>query len=152
MKKLFIIFTCAVLSGNAATAQSDKPTPYGKEFKAEKTMDMAAFNNAIDKTDKIANVTVSGTISEVCQAAGCWVKLKNPNGEDVFVKFKDHFTIPLDMAGKNAIVHGTASRKTISVEERKHLAEDAGKTADEIAKITSPKKEVRIDATGIIIN
>jgi hypothetical protein len=32
-----------------------------------------------------------------------------------------------------------------------HFAEDAGKSQEEITKITEPKVEMRLDATGVII-
>ena len=80
------------------------------------------------------------------------MKLKNENGADVFVKFKDHeFVIPKDRAGRAAIVSGIAKKKTISVDDQKHYAEDAGASEAEIAKITQPKEELRIEATGVMI-
>jgi len=150
MKKLLTILAIA-FAANTAQAQEGKETYYGKKFETGRTMDVAQFSDAIKNTDKLANIRVKGSISQVCQSAGCWVRLQNPNGGDVFVKFKDHFTIPMDLAGATATVYGTASKKTVSVADQRHFAEDAGKSAEEIAKITQPKDEIRIDATGILI-
>jgi Domain of unknown function (DUF4920) len=44
---------------------------------------------------------------------------------------------------------GKATKKTTSVEELKHYAEDAGKTKAEIDAITAPKTELSVDATGV---
>lgn len=150
MKKLLSILAIALVA-TTAQAQEGKQTYYGKKFENGRTMDVAQFSDAMKSTDKLANIRVMGTLSQVCQSAGCWVRLQNPNGEDVFVKFKDHFTIPMDLAGASAVVCGTASKKSVSVADQRHFAEDAGKSAEEIAKITEPKDEIRIDATGILI-
>jgi len=125
---------------------------YGKKFKAQQPIAAAELGDRMGKKDKIENVVVSGEISQVCQAEGCWMKMKTAAGDDIFVKFKDHaFVIPKDLAGHQALVNGTAVRKTVSVADQKHFAEDAGKSADEIAAITTPKTELRIDATGVVI-
>ncbi len=150
MKRLFSILAIALIA-TTAQAQEGKETYYGKKFETGRTMDVAQFTDAIKNTDKLANIRVKGAISQVCQSAGCWIRLQNPTGVDVFVKFKDHFTIPMDLAGATATVYGTASKKTVSVADQRHFAEDAGKSAEEIVKITEPKDEVRIDATGILI-
>lgn len=150
MKKLITI-AAALLVTNIAIAQEAQGTFYGQKFEQGRSMDVAQFSQAIKATEKLKDIRVAGTIEQVCQSAGCWVRLKNPNGESIFVKFKDHFTIPKDLAGANVVVYGNASKKTVSVADQKHFAEDAGKSADEIAKITKPKDEVRIDASGILI-
>jgi hypothetical protein len=95
---------------------------------------------------------VKGEIKEVCQAKGCWMTLDMGDGELLRVKFKDYaFFVPKDAAGKTAIVQGTAQKETISVDELRHLAEDAGKTENEINSITNPKEELTFVAEGVII-
>ncbi len=150
MKKIFVAAMLFTLSLTVANAQNGKN--YGKEFSKEKVMKTPDLIRAMTAAEEIKNVVVFGNISQVCQAEGCWMKLKNPGGEDVFVKFKDHaFLIPKDLAGHTAYVSGTAIRKTISVKEQRHMAEDAGLSEEEINKITEPKSELRIDATGVEI-
>lgn len=142
------IFTLAI--SNVAFAQNGKA--YGKKFKADNAFNAAELNDKMGDQSKLANLVMVGEISQVCQAEGCWMKLKNENGEDIFVKFKDHsFVIPKDLAGHKAFVNGTAVKKSVSVEEQKHLAEDAGKSNDEISAINAPKEELRVEATGVII-
>lgn len=149
MKKiLFAAFAaCCMLTAVNADAQKS----YGKSFKAKNAQTAEALSKSLEAKANIPNVVVKGEIAQVCQAEGCWLKLKNTGGEDMLVKFKDHaFLIPKDTKG-NAVVFGTAVRKTISVEERRHMAEDAGKTQEEIAAITAPRTEVRIEAEGLVI-
>lgn len=151
MKKVFTLAIAGLLMCGSlpAIAKDKKAKSYGVEFKTKNVMTVEEFNELMYSKDA-AEVTVAGEIAQVCQAEGCWLKLKNTAGEDILVKFKDHsFLVPKDMTGK-VVVNGTAVRKEISVEERRHMAEDAGASDDEIAKITEPKQELRIDATGLI--
>lgn len=154
MKKLLTVIATACIS--FASYAQDNGTYYGKEFKQKNPVEVNELlkimkgSNGLSVTE-INDIQVKGTIEEVCQSAGCWVRLKNQEGGNLFVKFKNHFTIPMDLAGSEAIVHGIASKKTVSVKDQKHFAEDAGKSKEEIAKITIPKEEYRIDASGIWI-
>lgn len=152
MKKALRAFAAAalLLAGAATQSNAQKVDSYGKDFDVQKAMTTQQAVAAVQEKGKMENVAVRGTITQVCQAEGCWMKIKNESGEDIFVKFVNHsFLVPKDIAGKNTVVFGTLSRKTVSVEERRHLAEDAGATPEQIKAITTPKEELRIDATGI---
>jgi len=147
-----MLFACVLAIGFSLSAEAQSPHQYGKKFKTKKALQVSELVERLNEKNKLENVVVAGEISQVCQAEGCWMKLKNPDGGDIFVKFGNHdFTIPKDLAGRKAVVNGTATRKTISVEEQKHYAEDAGKSEAEIAAITEPKTELRINATGVSI-
>ena len=151
MKKLLFIAGVSLFAGIFESNAQSGWSKYGKEFKIENVETMQSLARVMSDK-KEAEVKLEGRISQVCQAEGCWMKLKNNNGDDVFVKFKDHeFVIPKDMAGRAAIVSGIAKKKVISVEDQKHYAEDAGASEAEIAKITQPKEELRIEATGVMI-
>ncbi|MDT8415982.1 MAG: DUF4920 domain-containing protein [Flavobacteriaceae bacterium] len=94
-------------------------------------------------------------ISEVCQNMGCWVTFPM-NGEMVRVQFRNHFSIPKNSAGREAIIYGLAKVDTISVADQKHYLEDqknAGKQADAqaYATITASKVAWTFDAEGILI-
>jgi len=96
------------------------------------------------------NGKVTGKVVEVCQAMGCWVKLQKADGSTILVKAKDHgFTMPKDIVGKNVIVDGEANATEISEKMRKHYAQDAGKSKDEIEKIKGSSKELTISANGV---
>ncbi len=95
---------------------------------------------------------VMGEVLEVCQAKGCWMTMDIGNGQTMRVKFKDYgFFVPKDASGKTAIIHGVAMQEVVGVDELKHLAEDAGKTQEEIEAITAPKEELTFIADGVII-
>ncbi len=150
MKK-YILLLLAAFCLHASEADAKKA--YGKSFKVQSVQTPEQLVARLESQPTIPKVVVKGKISQVCQAEGCWMKLKNTAGEDMLVKFKDHsFLVPKDIAGKNAVVYGTAMRKTVSVDEQRHMAEDAGKSASEIEAIKEPKNEVRIEATGIVVD
>jgi hypothetical protein len=100
-----------------------------------------------------APVRVAGTISEVCQQAGCWFTFQNdagtpfrvtvPRGEDGYV-----FTFPKDVAGRQAVVAGTLTVEETDVETLRHLAQDKGASAEEVAAITEPERTLVLSATG----
>lgn len=96
--------------------------------------------------------TFEGKISEVCSKAGCWINIDNGDGETFMVRFKDHFTIPIDTKlNSEAYLHGIAYWDTVSVEMLQHFAEDAGKSKEEISKITKAKYELGFEADGITL-
>ena len=153
MYKLIKIFAAGVLAlaiTIPAIAQNGKS--YGKKFKTREAFAATELSRRMGDKPNMDDVVISGEITEVCQAMGCWLKLKNEAGEDVFVKIKDHaFLMPKDIAGRKAYVYGNVVKKTVSVDELRHYAEDAGKSTDEIAKITEGKTELRVVAKGIAI-
>jgi hypothetical protein len=148
--RIFLGTAVAVMATTGAMAQ--KATAYGKKFSAKNAKTPKELVGDLAEKPQVENVVLTGKISQVCQAEGCWMKVENPGGEDIFVKFKDHsFLIPKDLAGHKTIVYGTAMKKVVSVEERRHMAEDAGASAETIAAINEPKSEYRIEATGITV-
>jgi hypothetical protein len=151
MKKYIFLFAAAACMAAASPAEAKKS--YGKAFKVQAVQTPEQLTTKLQKQSTIQGVVVKGEIAQVCQAEGCWMKLKNTAGEDMMVQFKNHsFLVPKDIAGKHAVVCGTAMKKTISVEEQRHMAEDAGMNTSRIEAITTPKSEVRIEATGIVVD
>lgn len=94
----------------------------------------------------------SASVIEVCQAKGCWMKLKLEDGQEAMVRFKDYgFFMPKDIVGKEVVVNGSAFVEQQSVEDQKHFAKDAGKSEAELALITEPKKTFGFQADGVLI-
>lgn len=127
---------------------------FGEAFdisNAVKAMDVEAEMKSGNITQK-ENVTIKGKVSEVCQNRGCWMTVDKGNGEVVRIKFKDYaFFMPKDISGKTVYVKGTASFQTISVAQQQHYMEDAGKSKEEIEKITEPKINFSFLASGVVI-
>jgi hypothetical protein len=104
------------------------------------------------KVGDTLNTKMVAKVDAVCQAKGCWMTLNLENGNQVMVKFKDYgLFVPKDIAGKEVIVNGLAFVEEVSVDEQRHYAEDAGKSAEEIAAITTPKKTFSFEADGVLI-
>jgi len=155
MKKIVLVLA-TVCIGFAVNAQPPKvPADAGATFGAKTTADNAITveqltANMKGKTGAV-NVKLKGKVTEVCQEMGCWIKVQSTNG-DMTVKMKDHkFFVPVILNGKSIVIDGIAEEKISTVEDQRHLAEDAGKSKEEIAKIKEPKKEIVIQAKGILV-
>jgi hypothetical protein len=154
MKKILFLIT-GLIMGVAVMAQPPKgPAKKGMNFGAKTTITGAIAANELpnmlaDKTT--ADVKVKGKVTEVCKAEGCWIRMETASGP-MLIKMKDHsFTVPLALNGKTIVADGTAELKETSVEMLKHYAEDAGKSKAEIEAITEPKKEIILQAKGILV-
>src|SRR6187402_3067578 len=152
MKQLFsLLIALFVLAGvKAQDAESAKPgVVYGKYSEAGVTP--ISVNDLEKKmTDNKYDGKIQGKVVEVCQAMGCWAKLKKEDGSTVMIKVKDHeFAMPMDMIGRTVVVEGKAELKETSVAMLKHYAEDGGKSKEEIEKIKEPKKEMIMTIKGV---
>jgi len=102
-------------------------------------------------------LTVSGECVEICQKAGCWIEVAKSNGEIVFVKFKDHFTLPIETTtGRKVLFHGIGKLDTTSVEMQRHYLDDRAESGESVAQeeydaITEPKIGVSFLADGILV-
>ncbi|MDQ3016502.1 MAG: DUF4920 domain-containing protein [Bacteroidota bacterium] len=158
MKKIQILFFLVAIFGlliackTATTADSNS---FGAGVtNQDNPIAFADMVNQLNTQDSV-NVVVKAKVSEVCQAKGCWMNLVDNQGltnEELFVKFKDYaFFVPKDIAGQEVLIEGVAFKEETSVEELKHYAEDAGKSAEEIAAITEPITEKKFMATGVVL-
>ena len=124
---------------------------YGDSVQNDNVIDVAAMSTAMTDKSKM-DMKVRGKITEVCEKKGCWMIMKLSNGDDMRVTFKNYkIFVPKDLTGKDVVLDGFAFTDTTSIEDQKHYAEDAGKSAKEIAKITTPKKELSFEAKGVVV-
>ncbi len=124
---------------------------FGKNFDEKGAISIKELSEEISESESLT-IKVKGTITEVCQVKGCWMTMDLGNGEMMRIKFKDYgFFVPKDAAGKTAIIEGVAQKETIDIDELKHLAEDAGKSEEEINAIQQAKVELTFLADGVII-
>ena len=126
---------------------------FGEKVTAKDAVTYDAMLEKMSKAGKIDNVKVTGTVEAVCKAKGCWMNISSDKGApSMFVKFKDYgFFMPKDLAGKKVVMVGNAFKETTTVDELRHFAEDAGKSKEDIAKITQPKEDIKFMATGVLI-
>ena len=146
---LFTAFTAnAQDSHDKEKVQAAKGVVYGK-VSDEKTV--VSVDELKDKlVDEKFEGQVKGKVVEVCQAEGCWIKVQRADGSSMMVRAKDHaFLMPANIVGKTVIIEGAAAVKEVTEAQRKHYAEDAGKSKEEIAKIKGAEKDVQFAAKGV---
>ncbi len=148
----FLMITAMVSNAQPPKVPANKGDSFGEKTTAENAITVdQLFTQLKGKEQKQTPVKLKGVVTEVCQMEGCWIKVQSPDGS-MMVKMKDHkFTVPVILNGKTIVINGTAEEKLTSVEQLRHFAEDAGKSKVEIAKITAPKKEVIVQANGILV-
>lgn len=166
MKKIVLIV--AVLSLTVACKSNSKEQAEDKSSQETEAISYASFGEKIDAEEALSKEEMSEifenlqpgdtitakfttTVNAVCQAKGCWMKLDLGETESM-VKFKDYaFFVPMNIAGEEVIVEGKAYVNEMSVAEQQHYAEDAGKSEEEIAQITEPKRTLSFMADGVLV-
>ena len=159
--KYIYLSLIAIIFSSCQQAQKDQSsidelptelvTYYGQEIDQDgisnyEEMKSATMESGLSKTK------LEGTILQTCPKKGCWMSLVTAS-DTLFVRFRDYgFFVPTDsVSGKVAVIEGDLFLDTITVEMRKHYAEDAGKSEEEIAAITEPEYDVNFIADGVII-
>lgn len=154
MGVMSVVLWCSTACNSSKNTQtSGEATHFGKTIDAQnaQSVDAAVTQMQRQQVSEL-RTKIKGTVEEVCQAKGCWMTLARQQADPMRVKFKDYaFFMPKDLSGKTVVVEGVAKMETISVEMLRHYAEDAGKTADEIAQITEPQTAVSFMADGVVI-
>jgi hypothetical protein len=163
MKKIgiaivFVIFFIACKEQKKVTPEPQKESTAYLSF-GEKITDEGAVSKELMAKEfetlqlgDTVNIKFSSKINEVCKSKGCWMKLDLGNQKESMVRFTDYgFFMPLDSDNKEVVVEGRAYVTEISIKEQQHYAEDAGKTEEEISKITAPKFTYAFEADGVLM-
>jgi len=157
MKKILsLLVLCSIVFAGKAqppNVPAEKGSKFGTEVTPEKATSVEDMVKTLEakEGEKKMDVKVQGVVVEVCQAEGCWLRMKNGDAT-IMVRMKDHkWFVPTALNGKKVVLAGTAEVKVTSVAQQKHYAEDAGKSKEEIDAIKEPKKEVLIQATGLLV-
>lgn len=101
---------------------------------------------------EVINVKLTGKVDAVCQMSGCWMNMAINEDKTLHVTFKDEaFLVPKDAENKTAVIEGVATYEEIPVDLLKRMAEDEGKTQQEIDAITEPVLEYSFVAKGVIL-
>lgn len=138
---------------NEVKAKEMAYASFGEKIEADNALSIAEISKKYDglKAGDTLAVKFAANINSVCASKGCWMRLDAGDKKEVMVKFKDYgFFMPLDAKGE-VVVNGKAFVQETSVDELKHYAEDAGKSAEEIAKITESKKTLSFIADGVLL-
>jgi hypothetical protein len=165
MKKTFLYAMVIALIGvscqpktaevNETTSEAEKAETaagkFGADINDSGVITLAELVTELESKEEFQGKVV-GQIKEVCSKKGCWMTLDLPNGQSMRVTFKDYgFFVPLNSGGYPVVIEGVATKKVTDVETLRHYAEDAGKSKEEIEKITESKQEYAFEAVGVII-
>lgn len=131
------------------------PKHYGKKLTVkEKTK----ISDILAEPEKFAGkkVLIEGTVAEVCEVQGCWIKIKSDETSDQ-IRFKvndGEIVFPKNATGKTALAQGIVTVKTKTkdelIAEGEHFAKDAGKEFDP-STVTGPKTVVTIKGEGAVL-
>ena len=129
----------------------NKSNYFGEIFSITDLNEYNKINNETSDFDK-KDVKIEGKILSSCPMKGCWMKIK-ADQDTILVRFKDYgFFVPKNgIEGEKAIVNGKISVETLSVEQLRHYAEDAGKSQEEINLIKDPQVSLTFLADGVYI-
>ena len=133
-------------------AQQGEYELFGAAFEVKDTLHAARTTVLNLEENDPVQTQLAGTIKEVCQAKGCWMKVGLVSGEEVFVRFKDYgFFVPTDASERKVILNGKVFTEIMSVEDQRHYARDKGASEEAINKIQQPKRTLRFEADGVMI-
>lgn len=159
--------SCVNPSATDETPTTDADTTEIVSEETEETVDpnQTSFGpNKVDTTQAISvnellaqfkgkdemEATFKAEINETCSKMGCWINIEKEDGETFMVRFKDHFTIPVETkVGTVAYLSGKAVQDTVSIDMQKHFLEDANASQEEIDAITKVKYGMTFIADGI---
>jgi hypothetical protein len=142
---------CSSQTEKNQSPSADQETAYGEPISAEGAIPVNQLPLLLSGQDSV-QVKLVGTVLESCRNKGCWMKVAVDGERPMQVTFQDYgFFVPKSMKGETAIMEGVAYADTVSVDQLRHFAEDAGKSAAEIAAITSPEPTITFVAKGVII-
>ena len=151
MRSLVLLFFIFSLAGCSKLVEK-KPQHFGEYGQPIDIMNALAIDKVAEFKDG-EKIQLATTIESTCAMKGCWMEVKDGKGGTMRVTFKDYgFFVPTEgMEGKETVIEGILEKKTYTVDELRHFAEDAGKSAEEVALITEPKEEFSFIAEGVVI-
>ncbi len=148
---------CAKNCKTPCTVDVEKWTSFGEPLKL-RARNTVCVADVLSNPDRYEGklIRVCGKVDSVCAHRGCWIRLAGTAGDEtLFVKFTcpvEGRLVPMEAAGRCAVVEGTLEVKEISEEEARHYKEDAKAPPEEIAKIVGPQKLVNMRSPATIID
>lgn len=153
MLKIFPLLFGALIALASCSPKATDAVSVGAPITAKNAIAYDKLPARMEGKDSLA-IKITGKVNEVCQKKGCWMTIvpDKPGQPEMRVTFKDYaFFMPKDISGKRVILDGYAYVDVTPVDVLRHYAEDAGKSKDEIMKITEPKRELAYEAKGVLI-
>ncbi|MDD8017981.1 MAG: DUF4920 domain-containing protein [Bacteroidota bacterium] len=153
MKKtfVFIIVTLFLI----LTTDAETKRKFGKELTVKEKTKISDVLSNPEKFDG-KKIQVEGTIIDVCEKRGCWIKIGNVKGnESIQFKVDDGVIVfPMEINGQYVVAEGILSVKKYSKEELLKIGEEQakeeGKTFDPNT-VTEPKTVIQIKGEGAVV-
>ncbi len=155
---LLLVFTFCALSLFAQTTtevirlsepiqETETVEVFGSSIELE-ALNPMTLSQIVEGENETSLITLKTTVSEVCNKKGCFF-IAQDGDYTARITFKDYsFFIPTDSKGKEVVLVGDFSIETLSEEQAKHYAEDAGKDSE---SITGEQKEYSVVATSVVV-
>ena len=147
-----VALAIAALTASAVVAQSSKE--YGKPLTLKVTTPISAILKN-PKAFEGKRVQVEGTIVEVCEERGCWIRIASDKEfEAIRFKVEDGvITFPMEAKGKLALAEGVVKITTLTkeqaIEQAKEMHKERGTMATfDPSKYTGPVTDVQITGEG----
>ncbi len=155
----FLIIACSTDPAPAVaepTAVAPEETPaftwYGEEPPTEVLESTISVEDLLKDPAGYQDETVlvAGRVTEVCQKKGCWMVIAHDD-LTMRVMMKDHaFSVDMNGAGNDCMVHGTVITKPVDPEFVEHLASESVN----VDKMPEAGKEAgtvlyQLEATGV---
>lgn len=152
MKKIFLFTALAMALGagaqNKEKVQAEKGVIYGVVAEDKTAVAVDDLKDKLVDNQYVGQITAK--VVEVCQAEGCWIKVQRKDGSAMLVRAKDHaFLMPSNIVGRKVLIDGSATMKETTEAQRRHYAEDAGKSKEQIEAIRGSEIAVEFSAKGV---
>lgn len=111
MKRFATLLAAALVAGSLASTAfaGSEPSKFGAPVTVKKSVPVAKLAAAPAKYEG-KTVRIEGTVSEVCQGQGCWVRVKDAKGQLFLAKSLDESVLlPKDCAGQYVVVQGVVT-------------------------------------------
>lgn len=111
MKRLARSLAASLLALALASAAlaGTEPAKFGAALTVKKSVPVAKLAAAPAKFEG-KTVRIEGTVAEVCQGRGCWVRVKDDKGQLFLAKSLDESVLlPKDCAGQYVVVQGVVT-------------------------------------------
>lgn len=152
MKRLLLLLPALALLAFIAPQQRMFGDEYfGKRIDRKGAIAASELSQRMQGRDSL-RIKLQGPIVAVCQKKGCWMTMNAGGADPMMVRFEDYaFFVPKDASGRTAVLEGIARYEVLTEAQRRHYAQDAGKSSDEVNAIQGDSKRLTFEAVGVIL-
>lgn len=140
------LFVVAAANGQSS-GQPSSLTGYYGQWDSTAGTHYSVTSVMTDTALRNREVTVRGTVLDVCRKKGCWLVVTDGTSQ-MRVTFKDYgFFVPTDCDGRIVSIQGVVSVEEIPEDLAKHYAEES--KSEDPEKITGAQTVITMVATGV---